>query len=105
MFITASFKHVLGKRGKNQILKLVRDPSSAGRFYYIYYKRIRGDFITPQTYTIKRKKFPELNPHCVNYAVEKARGICNDVNQEDRNKKSLYSWKISTKNSRKKHLQ
>jgi len=55
MFITASFKHVLGKRGKNQILKLVRDPSSAGRFYYIYYKRIRGDFITPQTYTIKEK--------------------------------------------------
>jgi len=56
MFITASFKHVLGKGGKNQILKLVRDPSSAGRFYYIYYKRIRGDFIAPQTYTIKSKE-------------------------------------------------
>jgi predicted transposase len=69
MFITTSFKLTVNKEEKEQILKLMRSFSSAVRFSY---KRLLEGFTTLQAYTITRRKFPELNSHYVNCAVEKA---------------------------------
>jgi hypothetical protein len=60
MFITTSFKLVVNKKEKEQILKLMRSFSSAVRFSY---KRLLECFTPSQAYTITRQKFPELNSH------------------------------------------
>jgi hypothetical protein len=60
MFITTSFKLVVNKKEKEQILKLMRNFSSAVRSSY---KRLLEGFATLQAYAITRQKFPELNSH------------------------------------------
>jgi predicted transposase len=99
MFITTSFKLVVSKEEKEQILKLMRNFSSAVRFSY---KRLLEGFIPSQAYTITRQKFPELNSHYVNCAVEKARRFFKAAKQEDRIQKRLYlAVEPYLKNSRK----
>jgi hypothetical protein len=51
MFITTSFKLVVNREEKNQILKLMRNFSSAVRFSY---KRLLEGFTPSQAYTITR---------------------------------------------------
>jgi predicted transposase len=70
MFITTTFKLVVNKEEKNQILKLMRNFSSAVRFSY---KRFLEGFTALQAYKITRQKFPELNSHYINCAVEKSK--------------------------------
>jgi predicted transposase len=53
MFITTCFKLLVNREEKEQILKLMRNFSSAVRFSY---KRLLGGFTTLQAYTIARKK-------------------------------------------------
>ena len=86
MFITTCFKILVSKEEKNQILKLMRNFSSAVRFSY---KRLLEGFITLQAYTITRQKFPELNSHYVNCAVEKAREIFQSCKARWQNPKKL----------------
>jgi predicted transposase len=85
MFITTSFKLVVSKDEKNQILKLMRSFSSAVRFSY---KRLLEGFTTLQAYKITRQKFPELNSHYVSCAVEKAREIFQSCKSRGQNQKS-----------------
>jgi predicted transposase len=85
MFITTCFKLVVNEEEKNQILKLMRNFSSAVRFSY---KRLLEGFTTLQAYKITRQKFPELNSHYVNCAVEKQERFFKAVKQEVRTQKS-----------------
>ena len=88
MFITTCFKLVVNEEEKDQILKLMRNFSSAVRFSY---KRLLEGFTPLQAYTITRQKFPELNSHYVNCAIEKDGKFFKAVKQEGRIQKSLYS--------------
>ncbi len=71
MFITTCFKILVSKEEKEQILKLMRNFSSAVRSSY---KRLLEGFTPSQAYKITRQKFPELNSHYVNCAKEPVRG-------------------------------
>ncbi|MDT7908248.1 MAG: hypothetical protein RRA63_09465 [Candidatus Calescibacterium sp.] len=86
MFITTCFKILVSKEEKEQILKLMRNFSSAVRFSY---KRLLEGFTTSQAYAITRQKFPELNSHYVNCAVEKAREIFQSCKARGQNPKKL----------------
>ena len=88
MFLTTTFKLVVSKEEKEQILKLMRNFSSAVRSSY---KRLLEGFTPSQAYTITRQKFPELNSHYVNCAVEKDGKFFKVVNQEVRTQKSSFS--------------
>jgi len=103
MFITTTFKLVVNKEEKNQILKLMRNFSSAVRFSY---KRLLEGFTTLQAYTITRQKFPELNSHYVNCAVEKAREIFQSCKSRGQNpKKLVFGGRTLFEKLKKKHLQ
>ncbi len=103
MFITTSFKLVVGKDEKEQILKLMRNFSSAVRFSY---KRLLEGFTTLQTYKITRQKFPELNSHYVSCAVEKAREIFQSCKSRGQNpKKLIFGGRTLFEKLKKKHLQ
>jgi IS605 OrfB family transposase len=103
MFITTSFKLVVNREEKNQILKLMRNFSSAVRFSY---KRLLEGFTTLQAYTITRQKFPELNSHYVNCAVEKAREIFQSCKARGQNpKKLIFGGRTLFEKLKKKHLQ
>jgi IS605 OrfB family transposase len=103
MFITTSFKLVVGKEEREQILKLMKNFSSAVRFSY---KRLLENFTTLQAYTITRKKFPELNSHYVSCAVEKAREIFQSCKARGQNpKKLIFGGRALFEKLKKKHLQ
>jgi IS605 OrfB family transposase len=103
MFITTCFKLVVNKEEKNQILKLMSNFSSAVRFSY---KRLLEGFTTLQAYTITRQKFPELNSHYVNCAVEKAREIFQSCKARGQNpKKLIFGGRTLFEKLKKKHLQ
>jgi len=103
MFITTSFKLVVSKDEKEQILKLMRNFSSAVRFSY---KRLLEGFTTLQAYTITRQKFPELNSHYVNCAVEKAREIFQSCKSRGQNpKKLIFGGRTLFEKLKKNHLQ
>jgi IS605 OrfB family transposase len=103
MFITTCFKLVVNKEEKNQILKLMRNFSSAVRSSY---KRLLEGFTTLQAYTITRQKFPELNSHYVNCAVEKAREIFQSCKARGQNpKKLIFGGRALFEKLKKKHLQ
>jgi predicted transposase len=89
MFITTTFKLVVSKEEKEQILKLMRNFSSAVRFSY---KRFLEGFTTLQAYKITRQKFPELNSHYVNCAVEKAREIFSKLQIKRAKSKKAHLW-------------
>jgi len=63
----------------------MRNFSSAVRCSY---KRLLEGFTPSQAYTIARQKFPELNSHYVNCAVEKAREIFQSCKARGQNPKS-----------------
>jgi len=103
MFITTSFKLVVNREEKEQILKLMRNFSSAVRFSY---KRLLEGFTTLQAYTITRKKFPELNSHYVSCAVERAREIFQSCKARGQNpKKLIFGGRTLFEKLKKKHLQ
>jgi IS605 OrfB family transposase len=103
MFITTSFKLTVNKEEKEQILKLMRSFSSAVRFSY---KRLLEGFTTLQTYKITRQKFPELNSHYVNCAVEKAREIFQSCKSRGQNpKKLIFGGRTLFEKLKKNHLQ
>jgi IS605 OrfB family transposase len=103
MFITTSFKLVVNREEKNQILKLMRNFSSAVRFSY---KRLLEGFTTLQTYKITRKKFPKLNSHYVSCAVEKAREIFQSCKARGQNpKKLVFGGRALFEKLKKNHLQ
>jgi IS605 OrfB family transposase len=103
MFITTCFKLVVNKEEKNQILKLMRNFSSAVRFSY---KRFLEGFTSLQAYTITRQKFPELNSHYVSCAVEKAREIFQSCKARGQNpKKLIFGGRTLFEKLTKKHLQ
>jgi IS605 OrfB family transposase len=103
MFLTTSFKLVVNREEKNQILKLMRNFSSAVRFSY---KRLLEGFTTLQAYTITRKRFPELNSHYVNCAVEKAREILQSCKAREQNpKKIIFGGRTLFEKLKKNHLQ
>jgi IS605 OrfB family transposase len=103
MFITTSFKLVVNKEEKEQILKLMRNFSSAVRSSY---KRLLEGFTPLQAYTITRQKFPELNSHYVNCAVEKAREIFQSCKARGQNpKKLIFGGRALFEKLKKKHLQ
>jgi IS605 OrfB family transposase len=103
MFITTTFKLVVSKEEKNQILKLMRNFSSAVRFSY---KRLLEGFTTLQAYTITRQKFPELNSHYVSCAVEKAREIFQSCKARGQNpKKLIFGGRTLFEKLKKNHLQ
>jgi IS605 OrfB family transposase len=103
MFITTCFKLVVNKEEKNQILKLMRNFSSAVRFSY---KRFLEGFTSLQAYTITRQKFPELNSHYVSCAVEKAREIFQSCKARGQNpKKLIFGGRTLFEKLKKKHLQ
>jgi IS605 OrfB family transposase len=103
MFITTSFKLVVNREEKEQILKLMRNFSSAVRFSY---KRLLEGFTPSQAYTITRKKFPELNSHYVNCAVEKAREIFQSCKARGQNpKKLIFVGRTLFEKLKKNHLQ
>jgi IS605 OrfB family transposase len=103
MFITTCFKLVVSKEEKNQILKLMRNFSSAVRSSY---KRLLEGFTTLQAYTITRQKFPELNSHYVNCAVEKAREIFQSCKSRGQNpKKLIFGGRTLFEKLKKNHLQ
>jgi IS605 OrfB family transposase len=103
MFITTSFKILVSKDEKEQILKLMRNFSSAVRFSY---KRLLEGFTTLQAYAITRQKFPELNSHYVNCAVEKAREIFQSCKARGQNpKKLIFGGRTLFEKLKKKHLQ
>jgi IS605 OrfB family transposase len=103
MFITTSFKLVVNRKEKEQILKLMRSFSSAVRFSY---KRLLEGFTTLQAYTITRQKFPELNSHYVNCAVEKAREIFQSCKARGQNpKKLIFGGRTLFEKLKKNHLQ
>jgi IS605 OrfB family transposase len=103
MFITTCFKLVVNKEEKEQILKLMRNFSSAVRFSY---KRLLEGFTSLQAYTITRQKFPELNSHYVNCAVEKAREIFQSCKSRGQNpKKLIFGGRALFEKLKKNHLQ
>ena len=103
MFINKCFKLVLSKEDKEQILKLMRNFSSAVRFSY---KRLLEGFTPSQAYTITRQKFPELNSHYVSCAVEKAREIFQSYKARWQNpKKLIFGGRNLFEKLKKKHLQ
>ena len=103
MFITTCFKLVVNREEKNQILKLMRNFSSAVRFSY---KRLLEGFTPSQSYTITRQKFPELNSHYVNCAVEKAREIFQSCKARGQNpKKLIFGGRTLFEKLKKNHLQ
>jgi IS605 OrfB family transposase len=103
MFITTSFKLVVSKDEKEQILKLMRNFSSAVRFSY---KRLLEGFTTLQAYKITRKRFPELNSHYVSCAVEKAREILQSCKAREQNpKKIIFGGRTLFEKLKKNHLQ
>jgi IS605 OrfB family transposase len=103
MFITTSFKLVVNREEKEQILKLMRSFSSAVRFSY---KRLLEGFTTLQAYKITRQKFPELNSHYVNCAVEKAREIFQSCKARGQNpKKLIFGGRTLFEKLKKNHLQ
>jgi IS605 OrfB family transposase len=103
MFITTSFKLVVNKEEKEQILKLMRNFSSAVRSSY---KRLLEGFTPSQAYTITRQKFPELNSHYVNCAVEKAREIFQSCKARGQNpKKLIFGSRALFEKLKKNHLQ
>jgi IS605 OrfB family transposase len=103
MFITTSFKLTVNKEEKEQILKLMRNFSSAVRSSY---KRLLEGFTTLQAYTITRQKFPELNSHYVNCAVEKAREIFQSCKARGQNpKKLIFGGRTLFEKLKKNHLQ
>jgi IS605 OrfB family transposase len=103
MFITTTFKLVVSKEEKEQILKLMRNFSSAVRFSY---KRLLEGFTTLQAYTITRQKFPELNSHYVSCAVEKAREIFQSCKARGQNpKKLIFGGRALFEKLKKNHLQ
>jgi IS605 OrfB family transposase len=103
MFITTCFKLVVNEEEKNQILKLMRSFSSAVRFSY---KRLLEGFTTLQAYKITRQKFPELNSHYVNCAVEKAREIFQSCKARGQNpKKLIFGGRTLFEKIKKNHLQ
>jgi IS605 OrfB family transposase len=103
MFITTSFKLVVSKEEKEQILKLMRNFSSAVRFSY---KRLLEGFTNLQAYIITRQKFPELNSHYVNCAVEKAREIFQSCKSRGQNpKKLIFGGRTLFEKLKKNHLQ
>jgi predicted transposase len=103
MFITTCFKLVVNKEEKNQILKLMRNFSSAVRFSY---KRLLEGFTPSQAYTITRKKFPELTSHYVSCAVEKAREIFQSCKARGQNpKKLIFGGRTLFEKLKKNHLQ
>jgi IS605 OrfB family transposase len=102
MFITTCFKLVVSKEEKNQILKLMRNFSSAVRSSY---KRLLEGFTTLQAYTITRQKFPELNSHYVSCAVEKAREIFQSCKSRGQNpKKLIFGGRTLFEKLKKNHL-
>jgi len=103
MFITTCFKILVSKEEKEQILKLMRNFSSAVRSSY---KRLLEGFTPSQAYTITRQKFPELNSHYVNCAVEKAREIFQSCKARGQNpKKLIFGGRTLFEKLKKKHLQ
>jgi IS605 OrfB family transposase len=81
----------------------MRNFSSAVRFSY---KRLLEGFTTLQAYTITRKRFPELNSHYVNCAVEKAREILQSCKAREQNpKKIIFGGKTLFEKLKKNHLQ
>jgi IS605 OrfB family transposase len=103
MFITTCFKLVVNREEKEQILKLMRNFSSAVRFSY---KRLLEGFTTLQAYTITRQKFPELNSHYVNCAVERAREIFQSCKARGQNpKKLIFGGRTLFEKLKKNHLQ
>jgi IS605 OrfB family transposase len=103
MFITTCFKLVVNKEEKNQILKLMRNFSSAVRFSY---KRFLEGFTALQAYKITRQKFPELNSHYINCAVEKAREIFQSCKARGQNpKKLIFGGRTLFEKLKKNHLQ
>jgi IS605 OrfB family transposase len=103
MFITTSFKLVVNREEKEQILKLMRNFSSAVRFSY---KRLLEGFTPSRAYTITRQKFPELNSHYVNCAVEKAREIFQSCKSRGQNpKKLIFGGRALFEKLKKNHLQ
>jgi IS605 OrfB family transposase len=103
MFITTSFKLVVNREEKEQILKLMRNFSSAVRFSY---KRLLEGFTTLQAYAITGRKFPELNSHYVNCAVEKAREIFQSCKARGQNpKKLIFGGRTLFEKLKKNHLQ
>ena len=103
MFITTCFKLVVNKEEKNQILKLMRNFSSAVRFSY---KRLLEGFTPSQAYSTAREKFPELNSHYVSCAVEKAREIFQSCKARGQNpKKLIFGGRALFEKLKKKHLQ
>jgi len=103
MFITTTFKLVVNKEEKEQILKLMRNFSSAVRFSY---KRFLEGFTALQAYKITRQKFPELNSHYVSCAVEKARQIFQSCKSRGQNpKKLIFGGRTLFEKLKKNHLQ
>jgi IS605 OrfB family transposase len=103
MFITTSFKILVSKDEKEQILKLMRNFSSAVRFSY---KRLLEGFTPSQAYSTAREKFPELNSHYVNCAVEKAREILQSCKARGQNpKKLIFGGRTLFEKLKKNHLQ
>jgi len=103
MFITTSFKLVVNGEEKEQILKLMRNFSSAVRFSY---KRLLEGFTPSQAYTITRQKFPELNSHYVSCAVEKSREIFQSCKARGQNpKKLIFGGRTLFEKLKKNHLQ
>jgi IS605 OrfB family transposase len=103
MFITTSFKLVVNREEKNQILKLMRNFSSAVRFSY---KRLLESFTPSQAYKITRQKFPELNSHYVSCAAEKAREIFQSCKARGQNpKKLIFGGRTLFEKLKKNHLQ
>ena len=103
MFITTSFKLVVNKEEREQILKLMRNFSSAVRFSY---KRLLESFTPSQAYTVTRQKFPELNSHYVSCAVEKAREIFQSCKSRGQNpKKLIFGCRTLFEKLKKNHLQ
>jgi len=103
MFITTSFKLTVNKEEKEQILKLMRNFSSAVRFSY---KRLLESFTPSQAYKITRQKFPELNSHYVNCAIERAREIFQSCKARGQNpKKLVFGGRALFEKLKKNHLQ
>jgi IS605 OrfB family transposase len=103
MFITTCFKLLVNREEKEQILKLMRNFSSAVRSSY---KRLLEGFTTLQAYKITRQKFPELNSHYVSCAVEKAREIFQSCKSRGQNpKKLIFGGRTLFEKLKKNHLQ
>jgi len=103
MFLTTTFKLVVSKEEKEQILKLMRNFSSAVRSSY---KRFLEGFTPSQAYSTARQKFPELNSHYVSCAVEKAREIFQSCKSRGQNpKKLIFGGRALFEKLKKNHLQ